>query len=277
MAIRRDQIRFWRNADLPDELEVLRASCFNLRYPAHYHDEFVIAAFSRGAQRHRISRFEGIAEAGALMIIPPGEVHTGEAVERADGWDYCAFYPSARFVEDMADDVLGGRGYVDFGCEILRHDPQLTERLMKLSANLATAGDVLEKESMTYEMFGQVISRYGERSAQARRPAEAGADMRHVVAFLNDNFSRRLTVKSIASVAGLSEYHFMRAFRSATGLSVHQYLTQIRITRDKAMLAKDISSAQIALSVGFFDQSHFINRFRSYFGVTPCAYAEACK
>lgn len=224
-----------------------------------------------------MARFEGIAQAGTLMIIPPGEVHTGEAVEPSSGWDYCAFYPSASFIEAIADEVLGGQGHVDFGREILRPDPQMTTHLLKLSAVLATSVDVMEKQCAAYEMFADVVARYAERSMKPRHPTNAGADMRRVLAFLHDNFDRRLTVGAVAGVAGLSEYHFMRLFRAATGLSVHQYLTQIRINRAKAMLIKGVSSAEIALAVGLFDQSHFINCFRSYFGITPGAYTQAQK
>ncbi|MFD2439331.1 AraC family ligand binding domain-containing protein [Paracoccus kondratievae] len=101
MTRKRDKISLWRDNSLPDGLELLRASCFDYRYPAHFHEEFVIAAFARGAQRHRIGRHDGVAGAGSVMIIPPGEVQTAEAAERDRGWEYCAFYPSARFLDPL--------------------------------------------------------------------------------------------------------------------------------------------------------------------------------
>ncbi|MEW9296809.1 AraC family ligand binding domain-containing protein [Acetobacter oryzifermentans] len=109
MANTRDRLKLWRDSSLPGGMDVLRASCFDYRYPAHSHDEFVIAAFVRGAQRHRIARYQGIAEPGTVMIIPPGEVHTGEAVECDLGWDYCAFYPTVPFIDVLAADILPGR------------------------------------------------------------------------------------------------------------------------------------------------------------------------
>jgi len=270
----RDRMRLWRDSSLPGGLELLRASCFDYRYPAHFHEEFVIAAFARGAQRHRVSRYQGIAEAGTVMIIPPGEVHTGEAAERDRGWDYCAFYPSTMFLEGIADDVIGGLGGIDFGREILRRDPAVTRGLLRAHAIISRSRDVLEKQCAAYEAIGAVITRYGERRGQARF-VPLDASVREAVAYLEAHHSRQITVGEVAVVVGLSEYHFMRTFRANCGLTVHRYLTQIRLRRAKTLLTRGMSAAETALAVGFFDQSHLINQFRMHFGVTPGAFVAA--
>lgn len=82
MTTKRNKISLWRDSSLPDGLEFLRAFCFDYRYPAHFHEEFVTAAFARSTQQHRIGRRDGVASAGSVLIIPPDEVQTAEAVER---------------------------------------------------------------------------------------------------------------------------------------------------------------------------------------------------
>ncbi|WPH23071.1 AraC family transcriptional regulator [Variovorax paradoxus] len=281
MRHQRDQIQLWRDSSLPDGLELLRASCFEHRYPAHFHDEFVIAAFARGAQRHRVARYEGIAEAGTVMVIAPGEVHTGSAAQQAQGWDYCAFYPSARFLKRIADDVLGEQGEVEFGTDVLRHDPDLARRLLQASVTLATAKDVLERECAAFEALGTVIARYGQRTVRMAGPSAtaiaSGVHVAQAIDFLHAFHHRPVAVSEVASAVGMSEFHLMRTFRARTGLSVHGYLTQIRLIRAKALLARHAAAADVALSVGFYDQSHFIRQFRTHFGLTPGSFAKACR
>lgn len=274
---RRDRMKLWRDAGLPDGLELLRASCFDHSYPAHFHDEFVIAAFSRGAQRHRVLRREGVADAGTVMIIHPGEVHAAEAAARDDGWDYCAFYPSVRFLESVADDVLGGLGQLDFGTDVVRRDITATRHLLRAHALMTHTPDRLEKECAAYEVFGSVIARYGRRSRKNGTPRVGRADMRRAMDYLEAHHAEAVAVAQVASVAGLSDYHFMRVFRATTGLSVHRYLTQIRLNRAKALLSRGIGAAETAASVGLFDQSHLIRHFRRSYGVTPGEYAAACR
>ena len=272
---RRDDIKLWRDNELHGGMEILRASCYEHSYPPHFHDEFVIAAFARGAQRTRICRQKGIAAAGTVMVIMPGEVHTGEAVQRDEGWDYCAFYPSQSLINDVAETVLKGRGDVNFGTEGMRHAPRIARRMLHAAQVLNASDDPLEKACVMYQILNILIGNYGERTVIGARQDVMRADIRKAIEFLHSSYAQTLTVKEIATVAGLSEFYFMRTFQAMTGLSVHQYLTQIRLVRAKGLLSRGISASQVASDVGFFNQSHLIKHFRAHFGTTPGLFAAA--
>jgi len=273
----RDEIRLWRDAALPGRMELLSATCFDHYYPAHHHDEFVIASFRSGAQRHRVERHVGVAYAGTVMIINPGEVHTGENAERESAWDYCAFYPAVATLELMADDILGmSGGSLGFGRDVLIEDRVLATHLATAHRVLETSPDPLERQCAMFESLGLLIRRYGQRS----RPGWLRActdDIRLALDFMNESFARPLSVEEIAAAAGLSQYHFMRTFRAKTGLTVHRYLTQRRIQHAKDLLQRGVSPAEVACAVGFFDQSHLNNQFKANLGVTPRQFALACR
>lgn len=271
----RDDIKLWRDSELHGGMEILRASCYEHSYPPHFHDEYVIAAFARGAQRTRICRERGVAAAGTVMVIMPGEVHTGEAVQRDEGWDYCAFYPSAGLINEVAETLLGGKGEVNFGGEGMRHDPMIARSMLQASAVLGASHDPLEKECLMYQVLNLLVGRYAERSVRGGRRPVIRADIRRAIEFLHCAYQQPLSVKDIAAVAGLSEFYFMRTFQAQTGLSVHQYLTQLRLVRAKGLLAKGAEAAQVATEVGFYDQSHLIKSFRMHFGTTPGLFAAA--
>jgi AraC family transcriptional regulator len=75
----------------------------------------------------------------------------------------------------------------------------------------------------------------------------------------------------MAAVARLSVYHFARQFKTATRLSPHKYVILRRVERAKQLLqaAADLSLAEVALHVGFSDQSVFCRHFKRLVGVTP--------
>lgn len=277
MQAKRDDIKLWRDQGMHGGMEILRARCFEHSYPPHFHDEFVIAAFARGAQRTRICRQQGIAAAGTVMVIMPGEVHTGEAVQRDEGWDYCAFYPSASLVNEVAESVIGGMGELNFGAEGMRHNPLLAQQMLHASIVMQHSPDVLEKECALYQVLHALVRQQGERTVKGGQKDALRADIRQAIDFLHSRYHQPLAVSDIAAVAGLSEFHFMRTFHKLTGLSVHQYLTQIRLMRAKRLLTLGLDAAQTANDVGFFDQSHFIKKFRTHFGITPGAFAAASR
>jgi AraC family transcriptional regulator len=74
----------------------------------------------------------------------------------------------------------------------------------------------------------------------------------------------------LAAEAGLSPYHFARAFKRSVGSSPHRYVLRRRIERAKYHLAAgELSLAAVALACGFGSQSHFTARFRATTGLTP--------
>jgi AraC-like DNA-binding protein len=77
----------------------------------------------------------------------------------------------------------------------------------------------------------------------------------------------------LAREAGLSRFHFLRAFRDATGVTPHQWLLRARLRDAARRLASTRAPVtQVALDSGFDDLSNFIRSFRVEFGVSPGRY-----
>ncbi|UCI09052.1 helix-turn-helix transcriptional regulator [Mesorhizobium sp. B1-1-8] len=93
---------------------------------------------------------------------------------------------------------------------------------------------------------------------------------RKVQEFLNENFSRKLTLAEIAAVCGLSPYHFVRAFSKTFGASPYQYVLDLRLDFAEGLLAdSSMTIADIAHVSGFSSQSHFTTTMKKYRHVTP--------
>jgi transcriptional regulator GlxA family with amidase domain len=91
----------------------------------------------------------------------------------------------------------------------------------------------------------------------------------YVTAHLDDNIS----IRELAAIAGLSMYHFARAFKQSEGVTPHRYLLQCRVRRAQELLAAtELPLSEIALVAGFSDQSHCARRFREFVGITPSRY-----
>ena len=102
-----------------------------------------------------------------------------------------------------------------------------------------------------------------------------GYKLRRVTEFINDNLEEDLGLAEIAEVAGLSQFHFARAFRKSTGLTPQNYLMQQRIERAKVLLAKDdLPIVEVSLRTGFKNQSHFTTLFRKFTKFTPKMWRE---
>ena len=94
--------------------------------------------------------------------------------------------------------------------------------------------------------------------------------LQRVREYVEEHLSENIELETLADIAGLSKWHFARAFKESVGTPPHFYLVQRRLERAQQLLAEtDLPLAQIALKIGFSDQSHFSRRFRTVLGLTP--------
>ncbi|MCK9494032.1 MAG: AraC family transcriptional regulator [Dehalococcoidia bacterium] len=88
-------------------------------------------------------------------------------------------------------------------------------------------------------------------------------------------YSEPLDVRALASIACVSEAHFIRVFRATFGETPHRYLQRRRVERAMHLLREsDRSITEICLDVGFSSLGTFSRTFTSIVGQTPSAYRE---
>src|SRR5262249_60029181 len=95
--------------------------------------------------------------------------------------------------------------------------------------------------------------------------------MKHAVCeFIDSHLDEKISLDALASLAGLSPYHFARAFQQSMGLPPHRYLLRRRLEHVEKMLHDtQLPLSQIALAAGFSDQSHLSRHFRRLTGMPP--------
>lgn len=138
----------------------------------------------------------------------------------------------------------------------------------------ALAGDLVEAGDL------DALVAVAERHLRAHWPApdprvaEVG---RIVHALLRDRTISR--VDQVAERFGYSARTLQRLFARYVGVSPKWVLRRYRLHEAAARLAEDTSRtwAEVAVELGYFDQSHFIRDFTRAIGMTPVAYAEVCR
>jgi AraC family transcriptional regulator len=88
-----------------------------------------------------------------------------------------------------------------------------------------------------------------------------------------DGLSETVGLPELAASVGLSASHFCRAFKTAMGVSPHQYLINLRIARARLLLVEtQLSVIDVGAAVGYDDPSYFARLFRRATGLSPAGY-----
>lgn len=84
-------------------------------------------------------------------------------------------------------------------------------------------------------------------------------------------------LQAIADEACYSLYHYIRAFKQHIGITPHKFQIQNRVRKAQRMIESGETFTDVALELGFYDQSHFIKCFKSIIGLTPSEYRKAAR
>jgi AraC family transcriptional regulator len=107
----------------------------------------------------------------------------------------------------------------------------------------------------------------------AEGSALPGHKLRLVTLWMSEHLAEPFSLGALAGMAGMSEYHFNRLFKKATGMPPSQYQIKLRMEAARRLLRETSTSVvAIALEVGYANPSHFAQLFRKETGSTPSAY-----
>lgn len=101
-----------------------------------------------------------------------------------------------------------------------------------------------------------------------------GSDIaRRAVQIVYEHFEQAITLENTAEKLGVSHYYLSRVFKNCVGMGFRDFVNHVRIEQSKLLLRRtDMTLVEIAISVGFNDQSYFSKVFKRTVGVTPKQY-----
>lgn len=226
----------------------------------HWHEEFQFCLITsgNGYLRKRGANLE--TTSGTLFAVPPGEVHSNDSPE-ASGCSYRTIFINPANI-DWIPRVRAPKwdGFVTSNQQFIDTFEYLFRTLWQGESRLAvdeSLGEFLQAA------FGQ---------SEPRTPVRRHKGLKRAVDYLTEHFAEDVCLQDLADLVGLSRFHFSREFAAVFGLPPHLYQTQVRVVKAKALLLAGGEIGDVALEVGFADQSHMNRHFKRLTAVTPGHY-----
>ncbi|MGR6970094.1 AraC family transcriptional regulator [Streptomyces cynarae] len=247
-------------------LDLLTARFDQHRYAPHAHEEFTIGVCVGGSEVIDYRGGHIRTGPGTIVVLDPGETHTGAPATATDGYAYRALYADPAL---LCDGILGGLPHFR---EPLLDDPELVAALCATHTELSACPDPLEAESRLPWLLTALARRHSTARPAPDTIPGAASIARTVRDRLADELLAPPSLAGLAADLGMSRYQLLRAFRTEMGLPPYAWLAQYRVTRARGLLETGLRPAEVAPLVGFADQAHLTRWFRRVLGVTPAAY-----
>jgi AraC family transcriptional regulator len=231
------------------------------------HESMSISVVLAGCFTYRSERGRELLSPGSLLL---GQAFRSfECGHQHGEGDRCLSFQVAPWLfEEIGRDA--GVWHSSFSST---HVPPLRYLAPLLAQARLLADGIGEAEELVLELFAAVQRHTIETGDGPAVPVRDQRRIGPVLRLLAEQAEVRHTLAELARYAGLSRYHFLRTFKSVTGVTPRQWLIRARLQRAAHLLRSGSTPVtEIAFEAGFEDLSNFIRTFRREFGLSPRHY-----
>ena len=244
------------------------------------HEEIEIKCFYSGTTTLMVGDKTINVKAGDIVVINPYEFHTtiNRGADNDNGLYHLFMVPL---------DVLSGRGLDDLKLRTLllennnslktlyQNDKRLYKILMRIVKEYSeknTAYDIAIG-GLVMELFAVLIRKGLQESdskSGGRENLRAYRLIEPALRCIRDNYQEQISVENLSKMCNLSKSYFCRVFKSVTGKTAMEYLSEYRLKLADAMLCDSNNTiAYVAESCGFESFSYFCRSYKKYYGIKP--------
>ena len=263
-----NQIRFYA-ADRPYPFSAVEGRCVAHTFPWHVHSSYLIGIVRKGSRQIDMKSGTWAAEAGDCYAIGPDQVHACRSTAE-NPLDYWVMSISKDFLRKQYSSWAGtARVEAVFRKPVFR-DPQLFTLLETAARRTVNHMEILQKVL-------QRLFRYHVGKRPLEPHGRVHPSVNHARKFIHDHPDKTIALEQLAKASHISPFHLNRLFRSATGITPHNYQLHTRIKKAAQLLATGWTISQAAFETGFADQSHLTRIFKQIMGVTPGSFVKTSR
>ena len=269
----RNSTEYWWDRHLTG-LSLLCADFTTHEYPPHIHEALVVAVTENGGSIVKSRGQVEEATPSTLFVFNPSEPHAGW-MGWSERWQYRSMYLTQAALDRVAEGL--GIEKVPYFTRNVFGDPDLIEAFLAMHHAIEEGRDFFRERELLIGSFGRLFQRHG---SGGRRIAPAPTD-RQILARVQERmhaeYASELRLEELAAEVGLTTFQLIGLFKRTVGLTPHAYLTQVRLNMACRKLHRAPALADVATSVGFYDQSALNKHFKRCYGITPRQFARACQ
>lgn len=267
-----NQVKFIKRCDMLN-MEVFKSTYTTHAFSRHWHESFGIGLIENGVEVFDYQAEKYYAPKHSIILMNPGAIHTGQAVNQDEGWHYEIMYPVPELLQEIVEQLTDKNSSPPHFSKPVVTDPyseQMLKRLFDLLFDESSSA--LECQSYFLLAMATLIRNHADLSYEEKQPDDDKMISNRIREYIDCNYSQNITLSELASISERSPFHTLRIFQKRWNVPPHTYQIIVRIQKAKNMLREGYPISSIACETGFADQSHFTRHFKRIVGITPREY-----
>ncbi|MCR5157429.1 MAG: AraC family transcriptional regulator [Butyrivibrio sp.] len=250
----------------------------SLDVPFHYHDFHKLILILSGDVKYYIEGLEYQLMPFDFVLVNRFFIHKPESGQEQGKGDY------DRVILYLKDEFLEKYGLLDAFEKARQLKSYVVRFPGNVSASIYELLEILEKDlaAKDREYAGELTVRLDVLRALIefnkacvsedmgfKPEARYNRKVIELIEYITENLTGDLSIDSLADHFFMSKYHMMRIFKSETGYSIHQYITEKRVILARNYIMSGMPATTACLECGFKDYSSFSRAFKNQLGILP--------
>lgn len=246
----------------------------------HFHPRYELYYLINGSRYYFIDNSTYKINAGNIVLIPPNTLHKTMDTGKSHG--RLLFNIDKNFlpfidVEKLLSDTFTNNYVLELPYKL--HN-QIENIFSQIDLELSKKLSYFETSIQSYLMqLLLLLSRYQQSvNLNNKELTPINSKMYEIIRYIKNNYSKSITLTSIADEFFVSRHYLSRAFKKSTGFTIVEFIHSTRIIEAQKLLTNSNKQIiDIALSVGFNSTSNFGKVFKSITGISPLNYRKIYK
>lgn len=255
---------------LAEEMFFYPLQCGHFLYEAGYslqrdsYDSFLLMYIQKGRLALHFQGKTSLLHAGQFLLLDCYKPH---AYSSDTGWECLWCHFDGVLARPWYESIISRLGNIP-----ILPDPSFASgKLSGLWDAFASGGPV--REPLLSKYLADILTSFLLHTPSERGAIDHSGMAEDIISYVNEHFSEEITLDRLAQRAGLSQYHFIRAFKKETGFTPHEYILHVRISTAKYLLKNTrLSIKNVCFDTGFSSESVFCTAFKKQMGMTPGEY-----
>lgn len=208
-----------------------------------------------------------------MTLVPAGHEITGWSDNEDRRNSFVAVYLDP---ETAANDLADVRSTLQLQPKLYFRNRNLMRTVQKLQLCLLrpSSTDQLYIDALGVVMIVELFRAAAAEMTTSKHAGKLSSrQLNQAMEAIEASIDSPIALQTLADIAGLSRFHFLRAFKASTGLSPHQFVIAKRLAKARDLLDQSqLPIAEVARMLGFGSPAHFSKVFHAHVGMTPSEY-----
>lgn len=208
------------------------------------------------------------ASAGQVVLINPGEVHTGSNRQKAS-LRYLSLCPDPTQWKQVLDWLeIPANANPEFQ-QCVPHSSELDLLFRSYYRSLIEMQSPLHCEESLARLLQALAALHFPEKIREQNSRICDARVEWAREIIEQEYKHPLSLASLADAVHVNPYYLIRLFKRATGLTPGEYQMSVRVNKARTLLLRGHPVQQVAIATGFHDAAHMNRSFRRITGMSP--------